>query len=134
MWGSSASILVGFTLNQSGGQDSWLKMKLISGGLLLLFYVSISLFGLYKLKSASFGLNLGFLVGLAAYAFGFGIWLVLLRSLPLSVAFPIAAGAIAVGTQVVGWIFLKEFISIQGIVGVLLVCAGIILLTARRVV
>jgi multidrug transporter EmrE-like cation transporter len=107
-------------------------MKSINVLLLLILYVVTSLFGLYKLKSEPLGLSMGFVLGFVSYAAGFCIWLGLLRALPLSVAFPIAAGALAVGTQLVGWAALHETASPQSVFGVLLIVAGIFLLAVKK--
>ncbi|MFK8017496.1 MAG: hypothetical protein AB8G17_18880 [Gammaproteobacteria bacterium] len=99
--------------------------------LLLVAYVLLSVFGLYWLKAAPTVISLPFAGGFAAYAAGFGIWLYMLMRLPLSVIFPIAAGSLIVGTQVVGLFFLDEKISPTHWVGVVLVLAGIGLIYAR---
>ena len=99
--------------------------------LLLLLYVLLSVFGLYWLKASPAVMSVSFAGGFAAYAAGFGIWLYMLMRLPLSVIFPIAAGSLIVGTQIVGLFFLDEKISGMHWIGVVLVLVGIGLIYAR---
>lgn len=92
---------------------------------LLTLYVVISSLGLFALKTASGPLSPHFAVGLALYAVGFAIWYGMLTRLPLSVAFPIAAGSLIAATQVVGWLFLDESLRIVHLGGIALILAGI---------
>jgi multidrug transporter EmrE-like cation transporter len=56
----------------------------------------------------------------------------LLCYIPLSVAFPITAGLMVIGVQVVGsWLFFGEPIPAQRWLGTVLVIAGIVFLTSR---
>lgn len=93
--------------------------------LLLVVYVATSLFGLYKLKSAPIGPNLDFMLGFCAYGLGVVMWLYVLKLYPLSLAFPLAAGALMVGTQLVGAVFLHEAFGPAKLVGVSLLIAGL---------
>ena len=93
-------------------------------------YVSVSLLGLYQLKSAEFGLNLQYLAGMALYVMGFFMWLVVLRWFPLSIAFPLAAGSIIVGTQIVGAVLLKERFDVFSLIAVSFILVGLIILGA----
>lgn len=95
---------------------------------LLLGYAVISVAGMVLLKSAGSPFSpkggLGFLLYLA----GFAIWIgIILRIMPLSQAFPLAAGALMLGTQVAGWWLLKERIGLPQGLGVLLILAGVVL-------
>lgn len=96
-------------------------------------YVIASAFGLYKLKQASVVVSSTFVLGFACYAVGFLLWIVILRRLPLSIAFPVAAGSLIVASQVVGWWLLSESIDMAQILGVLLILAGASLIYARVV-
>jgi multidrug transporter EmrE-like cation transporter len=71
--------------------------------LVLVGYVFLSVGGLYGMKRADHILSWTFAGGFSLYVAGFGVWLAILRMYPLSFAFPLAAGALIVGTQVVGW-------------------------------
>lgn len=91
-------------------------------------YVAVSLTGLYQLKSAEFGLNLQYLAGMALYVLGFFLWLIVLRWFPLSIAFPLAAGTLIVGTQVVGVFLLEERFDIVSLIAVSFLLIGIVML------
>jgi multidrug transporter EmrE-like cation transporter len=95
--------------------------KLLFSGL----YLAVSLFGLYQIKAATPGLNAGYLLGVLAYAAGFLLWLQMIRLFPLSTAFPLAAGALICGTQLVGILALGEQYDAAKVAGVLLILAGI---------
>lgn len=107
-------------------------MSSLREGLLLVIYTSTSLFGLYKLKSSPFGPNPSFVLGFVAYGAGFLLWLRILKLLPLSVAFPIAAGALMIGTQLVGLFALGERASLAKLGGIVLIFTGIVVLEVSR--
>ncbi len=95
---------------------------------LFALYVAISSFGLYKLKSASGLLSLDFAIGFASYGLGFLVWFYVLTRMPLSIAFPIAAGSLIVATQFVGQAFLGERIEPVHAGGIALILVGIVLI------
>jgi multidrug transporter EmrE-like cation transporter len=97
----------------------------------LLVYVVVSTFGLYMLKRAAEPMSMTFAIGFVSYAIGFLIWLFLLMRMPLSVAFPLAAGGLIVATQVAGVWFLDERITALHTGGVALILAGIVMIYAR---
>lgn len=99
--------------------------------LLLLAYISISVFGLFQVKVAEQLFSWQFALGIFAYGSGFLIWLGMLSRMPLSVAFPIAAGGLIAATQVVGYLFLKESMAIHHLLGVSLILSGVLLLLLR---
>lgn len=99
---------------------------LVDTGLLAL-YLATSSFGLYKMKSAGTILALEFAGGFVFYALGFLWWVALLMRLPLSVAFPLAAGGLIVLTQVTGHAFLNETLSGMHLAGIAMILAGIVL-------
>ncbi len=96
--------------------------------LLPVVYLSSSLLGLYKMKTAEVGFNFGYLLGIGAYAGSFFIWLFLVRLYPLSVAFPLAAGALMVGTQLIGAFLLGEQLGATKALGIALLLAGLVVL------
>ena len=98
---------------------------------LLLVYVVTSTFGLWKLKSAGGVLGGDLVIGFLAYAAGFLIWYAMLLRLPLSVAFPVAAGSLIVATQIAGRLLLGESLPLAHLGGVALILAGIALVFAR---
>lgn len=99
--------------------------------LLLALYVFLSTYGLYKIKASEFGFNLGFVVGFGSYLAGFIIWFLILKTNPLSVAFPVAAGLLIVATQFVGFTFLGESVTALKGVGVALIISGIVMVYAN---
>lgn len=105
-----------------------LKILPLVKPLFFLLYLSASLFGLYKLKVAELGFNLDFLLGVFAYGSSFFLWIVVLRWYPLSVVFPLAAGSLIVGTQLVGMHFLNEPLDRLSIFAIGLILAGLLTL------
>lgn len=97
--------------------------------LLFSVYVTFSLFGLYKLKLAQPGLNPDYLLGFAAYGSGFVLWLFVLKLYDLSVAFPMAAGSLIVGTQLIGILLLGEDYNAPKVFSVVLILSGLAVLT-----
>jgi multidrug transporter EmrE-like cation transporter len=91
----------------------------------LLGYVALSLAGLYNMKRADAIVGWQFAAGFAMYVAGFGVWLMILRMYPLSFAFPLAAGALVVGTQLVGFFFLGEGMQLHRLAGSGLILAGL---------
>jgi multidrug transporter EmrE-like cation transporter len=99
---------------------------------LLAAYVLISVIGLHLLKtSAGTILSVPFILGLGCYGTGFAIWYLVLTKLPLSVAFPLAAGALIVGTQLVGHLLLGEALGARHAFGVLLIVIGLAVVFPR---
>jgi multidrug transporter EmrE-like cation transporter len=93
---------------------------------ILASYVVLSLAGLTLYKSSASILTAHGVAGLALYGLGFVLWMaVILRALPLSVAFPLAAGALIIGSQVSGWLFLKEPFSAAQLTGGALMVVGL---------
>ena len=97
---------------------------------LLLAYVLASVAGLHLLKLSGGSLfSARFVCGLGLHASGFLIWYVLLTRMPLSVAFPLAAGALMVGTQISGYFFLEEALSGRHLLGVLMILTGLVVIS-----
>jgi multidrug transporter EmrE-like cation transporter len=95
---------------------------------LLLGYTVVSVTGMVLLKAAGSPFSAKGIVGFALYLAGFVIWIgIILRVMPLSQAFPLAAGALMVGTQLAGWLLLRERIGLTQGLGVALILAGVIL-------
>ena len=101
--------------------------------MLLLIYSTISSYGIYLLKSTQEILSYGFFIGAVFYVSGFFLWLFILRSYPLSIAFPMAAGALIIATQMIGAIFLNEILSLSSMMGSGLIIVGIILISSEMV-
>jgi len=94
---------------------------------LLALYAVVSAYGLFRLKAAPEVISGGFLLGAAFYVASFGIWLVILRSYPLSLAFPAAAGVAILATQFIGLYVLSEPFSVRAMTGTVLVALGVVL-------
>lgn len=95
---------------------------------LLIIYVLISSIGLYYIKiSENVVLSLAFLVGFLFYGTGFVIWLLILKNVPLSIAFPVASSSLILATQVIGIYRLGEPLTKYKIFGSLFIIVGITL-------
>lgn len=97
-------------------------------------YVLASAAGLVLIKLADAIVSWRFAAGFVLYGAGFLVWLWLLRRLPLSVAFPIAAGALIATTVLGGYLFLGESLVVVQVIGIALILAGIVLVFSRGVV
>ena len=95
-------------------------------------YVSVSCYGLYLIKAAAHWRSFTFAFGFSLYAFGAILWLIILRSFPLSLAFPVAAGSLVLGTMVIGVFFLSENVPVLHVVGALMVFVGICIISMGR--
>jgi multidrug transporter EmrE-like cation transporter len=92
----------------------------------LLAYVALSIAGLTIVKSSGFGFSLPCLMGLMLYGLGFVVWMaVILKAMPLSVAFPLASGALLIGSQLSGWLFLDEELTALKLAGVAMILGGL---------
>lgn len=100
----------------------------LTRAILLLGYTIISVAGMVLMKSAGSPFSLKGGVGFALYLAGFAIWTgIILKIMPLSQAFPMAAGALMLGTQLAGWLLLRERIGVPQGAGVMLILVGVIL-------
>jgi multidrug transporter EmrE-like cation transporter len=102
--------------------------------LLLCVYVTASVSGLVLLKLENNIFSVRFLLGAFLYGAGFLIWYVLLKLMPLSLAFPLAAGCLIVGTQIAGKFLLGEQIGSIQLVGIFFIFVGIAILSTRELV
>lgn len=110
--------------------SSWIKP--LASAALFLIYIAVSCGGLYLVKAAPSWKSTGFFIGFGLYGLGAILWMVILRLLPLSLAFPVAAGSLVIGTMLTGMFFLAEQISLGHTVGAFLVVAGITLMVISR--
>jgi multidrug transporter EmrE-like cation transporter len=95
---------------------------------LLLVYTIISTLGLFKIKQSALVLSTDFAIGFVLYVLGFLLWMYMLRLFELSIAFPIAAGALILATQLASYAFLGEPASFFRVGGCALIIAGISLI------
>ncbi|MGH8454985.1 MAG: SMR family transporter [Nevskiales bacterium] len=96
-------------------------------------YVLASAAGLVLIKQADTTLSWRYAAGFLLYGSGFLLWLWLLRRLPLSVAFPTAAGALIAATVLGGYVFLGEKLLVPQAVGIALILVGVVLVFSRGV-
>lgn len=96
-------------------------------------YVLASAAGLVLIKRADTVSSWRFVAGFVLYGAGFLVWLWLLRRLPLSVAFPTAAGALIAATILGGYLFLDEKLVSAQAVGIAFILVGIVLVFSRSV-
>jgi multidrug transporter EmrE-like cation transporter len=99
---------------------------------LFVIYVFTSCFGLYLIKAAEGWKAPSFIIGFVLYAAGAVIWMAILRLMPLSLAFPIAAGSLMIGTTLIGVFFLSENVTFWHIAGTLMIIIGIVLIATNR--
>ena len=72
--------------------------------------------------------RIGLLVGGGLYVFSFGLWLLILRAVPLAVAYPAAVGLTICGSTVASVLFLGERVHFTQGVGIVLVLVGVTLI------
>ena len=97
-----------------------------------MIYVVTSCFGLYLVKAAEDWKTPSFAIGFVLYGAGALIWIAILRLMPLSFAFPIAAGSLVIGTVLTGIFFLNENVAAWHIAGSFMIVIGIALIAATR--
>lgn len=99
-------------------------MRLLIQMIALLVYAIISSSGLYLLKTADGWVSARFVCGGVLYGVGAGMWIYLLRMMPLSVAFPVASGMLMLGTTLIGYLLLGERLSPMQGLGIVLILSG----------
>ena len=103
------------------------------GHLLVFFaYILCSSAGFVLVKKSSEIASIYFVLGNALYVLGYIIWIgIILRSLPLSVAFPLASAGLLVASQIAGKIFLDENLDLYNLVSILLMLGGLLVLLKK---
>lgn len=109
---------------------SWVYNLRVAG--FFTVYIVVSCLGLYLIKSAASWRAPVFFLGFGLYAGGAVMWMVILRMLPLSFAFPIAAGALTIGTMLTGVVFLREVVTVWQSVGAAMIVLGIALIAGMH--
>lgn len=102
-----------------------------SGKGLLAAYVLAATFGLYRMKAAAEVASFTFLIGALSYALSFLLWILILRRMPLSIAFPLVTALVIVATQICATLWLSEPLSWWKAAGVVLIVSGIGLLSVK---
>ncbi len=106
-----------------------LMNNILTKVLILTVYVTSSSVGLYYIKASQMTvMSWKFVIGFILYGSGFLIWLYLLKLYPLSTIFPIAASALIVATQLLGYTLLHEQFHVSKLVSIILIIVGIIIL------
>ena len=88
----------------------------------------LSIFGLYKIKTADAVLDLSMFIGVVSYALSFGLWILLLRRFPISIIFPLALSFNLVMTQIFSVVVLHEPWNYWQVAAIALILSGIALL------
>jgi len=107
-------------------------INLLWSASLFVIYIITSCFGLYLIKAAEGWKTPTFAIGFVLYGIGAVLWMVILRLMPLSFAFPIAAGSLVIGTMLTGMFFLSETITAWHIAGAFMIITGIVLIAINR--
>ncbi len=97
--------------------------------LLLSVYICMSTLGLVGMKTAGSFFAAKFIGSALLYLLAACMWVSILRSFPLSLAFPIASSGIIVATSIVGALYLHEEQSVSRLAGLVLMIVGIILVS-----
>jgi multidrug transporter EmrE-like cation transporter len=97
--------------------------------LYFLLYFIVTTSGLSLMKQSSSILSTTYLVGTVLFGVGYLVFsLVIIRSLPLSIGFPVASSGLIIGTQVAGFFFLGETTSWPQIFAITMIVAGVSIL------
>src|SRR5262245_35021906 len=78
------------------------------------------------------GVRVGLLVGATMYVFSFGLWLLILRAVPLAVAYPAAVGLTICGSTAVSVLLLGERINLIQGTGIALVLVGVMMILRKN--
>ena len=104
----------------------------LGSAILFLIYLITSCFGLYLIKAAAGWKTPAFFIGFILYGAGALFWMAILRFMPLSFAFPIAAGSLVIGTMLTGVFLLNETVTVFHVAGASLIIIGITLIAVNR--
>ena len=98
----------------------------------LLLYFCASSLGLLFLKKADNYQSLYFIFGNILYVGGYMIWaLILIRAMPLSVAFPVASAGLLVSSQITGYLFLNEKLDLTNFLAITFMLIGLGILLSK---
>ncbi|MEO5808362.1 hypothetical protein [Devosia sp.] len=96
----------------------------------LMFYFIVTTTGLSFMKASENVISIQYAFGTFLYGIGYILFsFLIIRSMPLSLAFPIASAGLIVGTQIAGVAFLGETISPMHALGIGGIIVGIVMLT-----
>lgn len=73
-------------------------------------------------------LNPWFIFGMSCYIISIGLWMTVLSKTEVSLAYPLSSMGFII-TAAIGYFFLKEDVNMTRMIGLLLICAGIIFIS-----
>lgn len=80
----------------------------------------------------SFGISLilnpWFIAGMSCYVFSIGLWMAVLGKVEVSLAYPLLSVGYII-TAIIGYFFLKEDVNTMRIIGLALICSGIVFIS-----
>lgn len=112
--------------------------------ILTLIYILFTTGGIFCLKSGGESLSIAFkngftfkigyvtMIGFLLYACSFLLWQKLLSTYDLSYIVPITTGIVQVIVLLLSYFFFKENINLLNIFGIILIIAGVILVSIKR--
>ena len=100
--------------------------------LFISFYILVSSVGLAGMKGSTELMSITFLASAICYGSGAALWVLILRSFPISVAFPVASSGLIISTTLIGWIVFKEKFGFEHLLGVSLIMVGIALVSKSK--
>jgi drug/metabolite transporter (DMT)-like permease len=120
------------------------RMKMFVKYILLAAYIAISTSGMLFLKLGSSGtefalqngilsmtMNLKLVVGLCLYVVSFLMYTIVLAIFDLSKISPMAGGIVMLVSVIFGVLILKEKLTLQNIIGIALVIAGVVIMNLK---
>lgn len=76
----------------------------------------------------SLGMNLWFIGGMTCYVVSIGVWMAVLRKAEVSIAYPLLSIGYLI-TAAIGYFFMNEHVNATRIVGIAIICCGIIIIS-----
>ncbi|EKR7174323.1 TPA: SMR family transporter [Escherichia coli] len=94
--------------------------------------LSISSFPSAASEYFNFGLSLlinpWFITGMGCYVVSIGLWMAVLGKVEVSLAYPLLSVGYII-TAIIGYFFLKEDVNMMRMIGLALICSGIIFIS-----
>ena len=107
----------------------WIAVYAVLSSLGILF-LKVSAFDISKIKFVNAGSLVTAIAGLVLYLGSFIIWLWIIRISQVSIAFPVAVSVASALIAVLSWVFLKESFELKNLLALVVIGAGIYLLTS----
>lgn len=73
-------------------------------------------------------MNPWFIIGMSCYVFSIGLWMAVLGKVEVSLAYPLLSFGYIIATAI-GYFFLKEDVNTMRLVGLSLICVGIVFIS-----